>query len=134
MTRYRPAVGWTHVIFGAVTLLPAFILPLIFGGIWSIVTVGAHDTAAPAILGVTFGVVLTIVLMVLAVSGGLSIAAGVGILRRKAWGDVLAVIASILHIANFPLGTIVGAATLWVLLFREPRSAMTAIPQRDVTF
>ncbi len=134
MTRYRPLVGWTHVIFGAVTLLPAFILPLIFGGIWSIVAVGAHDTQAPAIVGVTFGVVLTIVLMVLAISGGLSIAAGVGLLRNKAWGDVLAIIASVLHIANFPIGTIVGAVTMWVLLVREPRSATSAIPQRDVAF
>jgi hypothetical protein len=123
-----------HVIFGAVTLLPAFILPLIFGGIWSIVAVGAHDTHAPAILGVTFGVVLTIVLMVLAVSGGLSIAAGVGLLRNKAWGDVLAIIASVLHIANFPIGTIVGAVTMWVLLMREPRSAISAMPQRDAAF
>jgi hypothetical protein len=28
----------------------------------------------------------------------------------------------------------VGAVTLWVLLMREPRSALSAIPQRDATF
>ena len=31
-------------------------------------------------------------------------------------------------------GTIVGAATLWVLLLREPRSTLGAVPQRDTVF
>ena len=129
MTRYRPIVGWTHIALGVLTVLPAFILPLVFGGVWSLVALGANDPHASAILGVTFGVVLTVVLMVLALSGGLSIAAGVGLLRNKGWGDLLAIVASVLHIANFPVGTIVGGLSLYVLLVREPRSS--ALPQRD---
>ena len=105
MDRYRPAVAWTHIVLGAATLLPALILPLVFGGVWSLVALGAHDPQATAIVGVTFGVVLAIVLTVLAISGGLSLAAGVGLLRGKAWGEVLTIIASVLHLANFPLGT-----------------------------
>lgn len=129
MTRYRPAVGWTHIVLGALTLLPAFILPLVFGGVWSLVALGANDPHASAFLGVTLGVVLTVVLMVLAVSGGLSLAAGIGLLRGKAWGEVLTIVASVLHIANFPVGSIVGAVSLWVLLVREPRSR--ALPRQD---
>lgn len=130
MTTYRPLVGWTHLVLGALALLPALILPLVFGGIWGIVAVGSKDPEASAIVGVTFGVVLIIVLAVLLVSGGLSIAAGVGVLRGKAWGDLLAIVASLLHVLNFPIGTIVGAFTLWVLLAREPASRL-GTPRAD---
>lgn len=130
MNTYRPAVAWTHIVMGAITLLPAFILPLVFGGIWSIVALGANDPQATTIVGVTFGVILAIVTVVLAISGGLSLAAGFGLLRGKAWGDVLTVIASVLHLANFPLGTLVGVLSMWVLLVREPRPR--ALPRADV--
>ncbi|MDP2269376.1 MAG: hypothetical protein Q8N23_24870 [Archangium sp.] len=130
MTRYRPAVAWTHIVLGGLTLLPAFILPLVFGGVWSLVTLGADDPQASAILGVTFGVVLMVVLSVLAISGGLSLAAGIGLLRKKPWGDVLTIIASVLHIANVPIGTLVGALSLWVLLIREPRNRRS-MPQAE---
>ena len=132
MNSYRPLVGWTHVVLGVLALLPALILPLVFGGIWGIVAVGSKDPQASAIVGVTFGVVLLIVLGVLLVSGGLSIVAGVGVLRGRAWGDVLAIVASLLHVLNFPIGTLVGGFTLWVLLAREPASRV-ALPRNDAT-
>ena len=130
MTSYRPIVGWTHVVLGALALLPALILPLVFGGLWGIVAVNADDPRASTVVGIAFGVVLVIVLAILLVSGGLSIAAGVGVLRRQRWGDVLALIASALHILNFPVGTLVGAFTFWVLLAREP-AARVALPTAD---
>lgn len=119
------------MVLGALTLLPALILPLVFGGVWSLVALGSNDPNATAILGVTFGAILAVVLTVLAISGGLSLAAGIGLLRKKAWGDALTIIASILHIANFPVGTLVGAFSMWVLLFREPRSR--TLPQPDTS-
>lgn len=129
MSTYRPVVAWTHLVMGVITLLPAFILPLVFGGVWSLVALGANDPQAAAIVGVTFGVILAIVAVVLAISGGLSLAAGIGLLRGKTWGDVLTVIASVLHLANFPLGTFVGVASMYVLLVREPRPR--ALPRAD---
>ena len=118
-------------MLGGLTLLPAFILPLVFGGVWSLVNLGTDDPQASAILGVTFGVVLVVVLSVLALSGGLSLAAGIGLLRKKPWGDVLAIIASVLHIANVPIGTLVGVLSLWVLLVKEPRNRPRSMPHAD---
>ena len=66
-------------------------------------------------------VVLAVVLSVLAISGGLSLAAGIGLLKGKPWGEALTMVASVLHLANFPVGTIVGVSSLYVLLIREPR-------------
>ncbi len=131
MTRYRPAVAWTHIVLGGLTLLPAFILPLVFGGVWSLVAANADDAQVSAILGLTFGAVLMVVLSVLAISGGVSLAAGIGLLRKKPWGDVLTIIASVLHLANVPVGTLVGGLSLWVLLVREPRGRTRSMPQAD---
>ncbi len=52
----------------------------------------------------------------LAMLGVPGIIAGYGLLKRKAWGRILAIIVGILSLANFPLGTAVGIYTLWVLL------------------
>ena len=93
------------------------------------VALGTNEPHALAMVGATFGLVLTVVMAVLALSGGLSITAGIGLVRGKGWGDLLAIIASVLHIANFPVGTIVGGLSLYVLLVREPRPA--SVPQRD---
>ena len=113
-------------MLGVLTVLPALVLPLVFGGLWGIVALGAPDPKTSAVLGVTFGVILLIVLIVLAISGALSIGAGLGVLKGKRWGDALAIIASFLHIANVPIGTAVSVFTLWVLLIREPRESLTS--------
>ena len=48
--------------------------------------------------------------------------AGWGLLARKAWSRVLAMVLAILGLFLFPLGTIVGIYVLWVLT-SEPAAA-----------
>jgi hypothetical protein len=52
-------------------------------------------------------------LLVLGLPG---IAAGFGLLKRKNWGRILAIIVGLLSIANFPLGTALGVYTAYILL------------------
>ncbi len=120
MSSYRPLVGWLHVGLGLLNMLPALILPLVFGGIFGVVAIGSKDPTATSVVGVTLGVILFVAMTVLLLSGALSLAAGVGILQRRAWGDALALVASVLSLPHFPLGTALGAFGLWVLLVREP--------------
>jgi hypothetical protein len=42
--------------------------------------------------------------------------AGYGLLQRKQWGRVLALVVGFLALASWPLGTALGLYTLWVLL------------------
>jgi hypothetical protein len=51
--------------------------------------------------------------MVLGIPG---MVAGYGLLRRKAWGNILAMVVGFLGLVNFPLGTAIGIYTFWVLL------------------
>jgi len=45
----------------------------------------------------------------------LALAAGYGLLNRRPWGRIVAIIAAILALIKFPLGTALGVYTLWVL-------------------
>jgi len=45
----------------------------------------------------------------------LSIICGVGLLQRKPWGRILAIVLAILSLIKIPLGTALGIYTLWVL-------------------
>ena len=46
----------------------------------------------------------------------LGLSAAFGLYKRRPWGRVLAIIDSTISLISFPIGTIVGAYGLWVLL------------------
>jgi hypothetical protein len=48
-------------------------------------------------------------------AAGLALVAGYGLLNRRPWGRIVAIIAAILALIKFPLGTALGIYTLWVL-------------------
>ena len=44
---------------------------------------------------------------------------GVGLLKRQSWARIMVLILSVLKLINFPLGTIVGVYSIWVLMQDE---------------
>jgi len=103
-------LGWLHIVGHAIFLVIGIFLFTLLTGIGAV----SGDWEAMAILGI-IGTGLGLLLTILAIPG---IVAGYGLLRRKAWGRVLAIVMGILNLINFPLGTAVGLYTLWVL-FQE---------------
>jgi hypothetical protein len=80
-----------------------------FGGDWPF----GHD-------GGPFGppwmsAMLPFIAIVAVVSAALALLVGYSLLMRKPWGRTLAIIGSILSLLKFPIGTALGAYTLWVL-------------------
>ena len=54
--------------------------------------------------------------------GGLAtpgVIAGYGLLKRKSWARVLAIVIGILNLVNFPIGTAIGVYTIFVLMQEE---------------
>jgi hypothetical protein len=49
----------------------------------------------------------------------LGLAAGVGLLQRRPWARILAIVLGILVLLNFPFGTALGVYTLWTLFSPE---------------
>lgn len=130
MTSYRPLLSWIHIVLGVLALVPLMILTAVFGGVWAVVAAVTADATVSGVVGAGLGVVLVVALVSTALAAGFSIVAGVLGLRRHPWGDALLLIASVLHLLNFPLGTALGVFGMWVLLVREPRARL-APPEPD---
>jgi hypothetical protein len=101
-------LGWlfiaSHLIF---LVLGGFIFTLLTS-----VGVLAADPEALPILSLV-GSMVGGLLALLALPG---IVAGYGLLVRRRWGRLLALVVGILNLVNVPLGTALGAYTLYILL------------------
>lgn len=101
-------LAWLHIVGHAIFLV-------IGGFLFTLLTsIGAvsGDPQALAILSVV-GTTVGILLALLAVPG---MVAGYGLWRRRPWGRYLAIVVGIFNLVNFPIGTVIGAYTLIVLL------------------
>jgi hypothetical protein len=101
-------LGWLYIVANAFFLvIAAFafgLLPTI-----GVISGDSDATAFLSVLGTAFGL-----LMVLLGLPGLL--AGYGLLKRKPWARVLALVLGVLDLVNFPIGTAIGVYTLLVLL------------------
>ena len=109
----------------------AFFLLVVMGGTAGIVGAAADaDDAAIAIpvLGIA-GTALAMFLGAFALPG---LAAGYGLLKFKPWARILGIVLSALNLINIPLGTILGAYGLWVLLSQRHGTAVRRCSGCDV--
>lgn len=110
-------LGWLYVVGHAIFLLIGLFIFLLLTGIG----VASGDSTAMMVLSV-IGTTVSLVLVTLAIPG---LVAGYGLLTRKSWGRILAIVVGILSLINFPLGTAVGIYTLWVLFQEEATDYFT---------
>ena len=107
---HRRVLGIIFIAMSALTLLIA-----VGFGFFSAVLVGQLDgmghssadekaTMTAVLLGATG------CLFVLGLPGLIT---GLGLLKRRPWSRVLALVMGLLSIANFPLGTVLGIYTIW---------------------
>ena len=111
METHVKAAGWLWTILGALSLLGALcaVVSIAGGGLIS----GDQD----AILATS--ITATGVGGLLVLSGGLNLVAGIGLLKLKSWARILALILAVLNLLAFPIGTVLGIYTLWVLLTKD---------------
>ena len=101
-------LGWIQIVSSAIFLvIGGFVLVLLSG-----IGFARGDPTATAILSVV-GASVGILMMVLALP---TLLAGYGLLTGKSWGRILAIVVGVLGLLNFPIGTLIGVYTLWVLL------------------
>ena len=100
-------LGWLYIIGHAVFLaIGAFVFLLLVGL--------APVTGEPEPMWI-LGVVGTAIGLLFAALGIPGLLAGYGLLAKKPWARVLAMVVGILSLVNFPVGTAIGLYTLWVL-------------------
>jgi hypothetical protein len=107
MRQHVPIVAWLNIAGSVLLLLIAGFLLLLLPSIGAI----SGDREALGVLSIV-AVSVALFMGMLALPGLL---AGIGLLRRSNWGRILAIIVSFLNLLNFPIGTVIGAYSLWVL-------------------
>jgi hypothetical protein len=117
METHVKVLGVLHIVLGALGIIGALSLMIIFGGAATAVAAEGDPDAAFAIpiLGIIGAG--TVAFLVLASLPG--IAAGWGLIKFRPWGRILALVMSILALVLFPIGTLVGIYGLWVLLNKD---------------
>lgn len=101
-------VGWLNVISGVFTLVLACLVAVFLTGIGMV----TNDPVAFQVLSIT-GWVGGGFLAILSVP---ALIAGVGLLMRQSWARYLGLIVGVFSLVNFPIGTVIGGYTLFVLL------------------
>jgi hypothetical protein len=72
---------------------------------------------------------LTAVAIILLVKSFACMAAGFGLLRHEEWAPVLAIVLAFFALLHVPLGTFLGAYTIWALLPRDANDRYQALAQ-----
>ena len=111
MEKHIKVLGVLFIAYHAVGLLIGFFVLSLLSGMG----LASHDPEAAGVM-VLMGVVAGTALLVLSLPG---IVAGIGLLKRKEWARILALIVGFFNLINIPLGTALGAYTFWVLLQDE---------------
>ncbi len=117
-----PIVAWLLIVFNAIVLLVAvgmFVLMALIGGI-------AHDPQARTILPIVGGI-LPAIMALLTLPDFI---AAFGLLARKRWARILGVVVGILNLPGFPMGTLVGAYAIFVLMQDTAASYFASPPSR----
>ena len=103
-----PAVGWLLIMGHAILLLAGMFVFVLLAGIGF----ASGEREALAVLTIV-GTAVGLLLVVLGIPG---LVAGAGLLARKSWARILAIVVGILGLPNFPIGTVIGVYTLFVLM------------------
>ena len=120
MATHIKILGWLHIVFGVFGL---FIALAVFGGSM-FGAMFAGSMANSAIVGVAGGFV-ALFIAALSVPG---VIAGYGLLTRKPWARILAIILGVISLIRFPWGTALGIYTLWVLLSKDGAAQFNTSP------
>jgi hypothetical protein len=117
MDKHVKVLGALQVALGAIGLLVALLLILVFGGAAGIVGASGDPRAAVAIpiIGLT-GTALVAFLLATSLPG---VVVGVGLLRRRAWARIAGIVLSIIELMMIPFGTLIGVYGLFVLFSRD---------------
>ncbi len=106
-------LGILNIVRGSIVLLLGLIGFAFFVGIGAI-------SGDPTALGV-LGLIGTLAIVVMGVIAIPSILAGVGLLQRREWGRILALVVGFLSLFDIPIGTALGVYTIVVLLDDEAK-------------
>lgn len=124
MEKHVTLAGIFNIVYRSLLLLFSFVL---FGiamffdwliGMLSRIRALDFEDVPVEVFDLAWGI-LIVVAVLMAVVSIAGIVGGAAVLRRKEWGRILLLIVSFLNLWRIPLGTVLGAYTIWVLFNDE---------------
>ncbi len=110
LEQHRRILGILFIVSNALGLLGAVVVALFFGGVGAPLAASGQDTGEGLALSALIALGLGGCLLVTSVPGLIT---GIGLLKRRPWSRVLALVLGILGLPNFPLGTALGIYAIW---------------------
>lgn len=111
--QHNKYLGWSHIAYAGFFALIFGLMMLLFGaGIIGALLAEPGPTGPPAIMFVFMLLFMAVMFSLFTVP---SFIAGYGLLKRKKWAKVWAIISAVLAGGQFPMGTAVTVYTFWFL-------------------
>lgn len=111
MDTHVKVVAWLQILMGVLDLFAAMAIFGVIAGFGLLAGLGG-DLSLPLI----GGVVGTVLGGLMALTGIPNLLAGFGLLGRRSWARILALVLGALNLLKFPWGTMFAFYTFWVLL------------------
>ena len=116
-------LGITWILFGVFRLVMGMVVALV---VHHLVLSGIFSDAPPFLPHMVSSLVPVVATISIAM-GLADVVVGYGLLARRSWGRILAVIFGILSLIKIPFGTALGIYTLWVLVPRASAAEWDAV-------
>ena len=127
MQTHVRVLGVIYLAFGALMLLAALFLAVTLGGVAGIVGATAEPEDAAIAIPV-LGFAGTALAGFLGIFSLPSLITGYGLMNFRPWARIVGIVLSAISLINIPIGTIVGAYGLWVLLSKETEQLFNTGP------
>ena len=131
-----PIVGWLLIAYSLLHMVGGLIaFALIMTGSWFLTELGpvVNDPESVRV----FTILTTLNTLTAILIGGLviglaipALVAGIGLLARKSWARVLGIIVSVFALLSFPIGTLIGIYTIFVLMQDAATNYFASPPAR----
>lgn len=109
-------VAWLHLALGALGVVTGLFVFGVMGSV-GIMTGDARDGTTLAVIGGLLAGFFTL-MSVPALVGGW------GLLQRRHWARILVLILSFMNLFGFPVGTLIGGYSIWVLMHDETKALL----------
>ena len=118
MRQHIDILGWLFIAMGALGIVVAV---LVFGVLGAVGLLSGDAKAGVLLTGIGFFVAVVVAILCVP-----NIITGWGLLKRKSWSRIIAIILGCLGLLSFPHGTALGVYALWVLTKPEAERILSS--------
>ena len=132
MQTHVKVLGVVYLAVGACMLIGAVFLVLTMGSVAGIVGATAEPRDAAVAIPI-LGLAGTALASMLGIFSLPSLITGYGLLDFRQWARIVGIVLSAVNLINIPIGTVVGAYGLWVLLNKETERLFNTTSASTIT-